>query len=225
LDWSIFTDSFTPGEEAFMKGAVLYGTTLGGFIGAGTGGTGGFILGGVGGAGIGAAPGTVAGAIAGGAAGAFEGGVFGGAIGIVGVFGVRSINALAGSLATFSTKRSGGSSCPSNRTGPSKANPIEGKPRGGSGLKVDQIKPLRNSQGKIIKEFPGGAQAHGFNDIIDNYAGSSKSFTLRKDVELYQLKGSLNGVPGRFEWIVDKGRVTHRMFVPGGRIHGYSIVP
>ena len=41
--------------------------------------------------------------------------------------------------------------------------------------------------------------------------------------ELYQLEGSLNGVSGVFEWIVDsrpeKG-VTHRLFIKDGTITG-----
>ena len=39
---------------------------------------------------------------------------------------------------------------------------------------------------------------------------------------LHQLEGSLNGVSGRFEWIVDPklGGVSHRMFPPNGTING-----
>ena len=40
----------------------------------------------------------------------------------------------------------------------------------------------------------------------------------------YQVNGSLNGTAGRFEWIVDKGNLTHRMFVNSGTINGRSIV-
>ena len=39
-------------------------------------------------------------------------------------------------------------------------------------------------------------------------------------VVLYQIEGSLNGVDGRFEWIIQDGKVTHRMFVKGGTING-----
>ena len=38
---------------------------------------------------------------------------------------------------------------------------------------------------QIIKEFPATAQAHSFNDLVDNYAGYAT---------LYRLEGSLNGV-------------------------------
>jgi filamentous hemagglutinin len=40
-----------------------------------------------------------------------------------------------------------------------------------------------------------------------------------------RLEGSLNGVAGRFEWIIEKGAVTHRMFVGGGTVTGVPIVP
>jgi filamentous hemagglutinin len=62
---------------------------------------------------------------------------------------------------------------------------------------------------------------HAFNDIVDNYAGMATK-TPVKNGTLYQLEGSLNGVPGRFEWIIDSstgrypGEVSHRMFVPSG---------
>ena len=44
---------------------------------------------------------------------------------------------------------------------------------------------------------------------------------------LHQLEGSLNGVSGRFEWIVDPklGGVSHRMFVPNGTINGIPSKP
>lgn len=41
---------------------------------------------------------------------------------------------------------------------------------------------------------------------------------------LYQIKGSMGNVDGRFEFIVDGGLLTHRMFVPGGAINGRPIV-
>ena len=44
------------------------------------------------------------------------------------------------------------------------------------------------------------------------YAGASK---------VYQLKGSLNGVSGKFEWVdPNLGGVSHRMFLPNGTING-----
>ena len=65
---------------------------------------------------------------------------------------------------------------------------------------------------------------HAFNDIIDNYAGDAHKFEINNG-ELYQIEGSLNGVDGRFEWIIQDGRVTHRMFVEGGVITGKPIDP
>lgn len=66
---------------------------------------------------------------------------------------------------------------------------------------------------------------HAFPNIIDNYAGTAKKFSLKgadgKTRELYQVKGSLNGKSGIFEWIIDKERgTTHRRFIPNGTITG-----
>jgi hypothetical protein len=45
-------------------------------------------------------------------------------------------------------------------------------------------------------------------------------------VNLTQVLGEMNGVSGRFEWIVNgSGKLTHQMFVAGGRITGVPIVP
>ncbi len=66
---------------------------------------------------------------------------------------------------------------------------------------------------------------HAFPNIIDNYAGKAKTFPLKgadgKTRKLYQIKGSLNGKSGIFEWILDKDKgVTHRRFIPNGKITG-----
>ena len=98
-------------------------------------------------------------------------------------------------------------------------------PRVGSELKKDFVKPVRDAAGRIVKEFPGTPVAHGFPDVVDNFASSGTSFSLRDGVTLYQVDGSMNGVAGRFEWIVDEGAVTHRMFVGGGAVNGVPIVP
>lgn len=42
-------------------------------------------------------------------------------------------------------------------------------------------------------------------------------------VTLVQMPGELNGVPGRFEWILDGDKVTHQMFVRNGTINGIPI--
>lgn len=71
---------------------------------------------------------------------------------------------------------------------------------------------------------------HSFNDIIDNYAGDAKKFEIptkgpggqiSRTSDLYQIEGSLNGKDGIFEWIVDSGNVTHRRFIPNGKITGF----
>ena len=101
--------------------------------------------------------------------------------------------------------------------------------RKGSALKVDEIKPItqinpKTRRPEIIKEFPATAQSHGFNDLIDNYAGYATKSLIRNG-SLYQLKGTLNGVQGRFEWIIQDGYVTHRMFVQDGTMNGVPIKP
>ncbi len=89
------------------------------------------------------------------------------------------------------------------------ANPVLGKPRAGSALKSDP--------------------QHAFPDLVDNFATDAQRFTIPtrgpggqvvRQSELLQVEGSLNGREGVFEWIVDQGQVTHRRFIPGGRVTG-----
>jgi len=42
---------------------------------------------------------------------------------------------------------------------------------------------------------------------------------------LIQTPGQVNGIAGRFEWIVDGEKLTHQMFVRGGTINGIPIKP
>ena len=42
---------------------------------------------------------------------------------------------------------------------------------------------------------------------------------------LIQLRGEVDGIAGRFEWILDGGNLTHQMFVRGGTINGVPIKP
>ena len=42
---------------------------------------------------------------------------------------------------------------------------------------------------------------------------------------LIQAPGNVNGIPGRFEWIVEGDTLTHQMFVKNGTINGVPIRP
>lgn len=108
--------------------------------------------------------------------------------------------------------------------------PVE-LPGGGKGV-IDGPKAIDNSViGKprvgSANKLPDGQ--HGFDDIIDNYAGDAAKFEIPtkgpggevvRVSELRQIEGSNNGVGGVFEWIVDEGNVTHRRFIPGGQVTG-----
>ncbi len=89
-------------------------------------------------------------------------------------------------------------------------NSVIGKPRVGSANKTDPT--------------------HRFNDIIDNYAGDATKFNIPtkgpggqvvRTSELRQIEGGLNGRDGVFEWVIDQGNVTHRRFIPGGKVTGF----
>ena len=88
-------------------------------------------------------------------------------------------------------------------------NPILEKPRVGSALKSDPH--------------------HAFPNLIDNFASDAQRFTIPtrgpggkvvRQSELLQVEGSLSGRQGVFEWIIDQEQVTHRRFIPGGRVTG-----
>jgi hypothetical protein len=63
------------------------------------------------------------------------------------------------------------------------------------------------------------------DDIADN--GTVSSITGGDGVQrlLIQAPGEVNGVAGRFEWILEGDRITHEMFVRGGTINGIPIKP
>ena len=66
---------------------------------------------------------------------------------------------------------------------------------------------------------------HFFSKIADNYMNQASKFTIRGGDgvyrSLYQIEGSLRGRSGIFEWIVDGGgKLTHRVFIPGGKVTG-----
>jgi filamentous hemagglutinin len=104
------------------------------------------------------------------------------------------------------------------------ARPVAALPRTGSALRADRSKNLPLPGGGS-REFAQAPLAHGFPDVVDNYAGTGSKFILPDGAVLYQVSGSLAGVAGRFEWIVEKGAVTHRMFVENGSINGDPIKP
>lgn len=119
-----------------------------------------------------------------------------------------------------------------NQCGPGEqalSNPVLDSPRGGSALKQDIPKPEllegTNYGRPMIRELGPKAKGHGWPDIIDNFANSATEFELNRGAKLYQIEGSLNGIAGRFEWITQYGKVTHRQFVPGGTITGIPIKP
>ena len=66
--------------------------------------------------------------------------------------------------------------------------------------------------------------------VVDDIASNGSVFrTVDGDGvtrTLVQAPGELNGLAGRFEWIVDDaGSLTHQMFVKGGSINGVPIKP
>jgi hypothetical protein len=65
--------------------------------------------------------------------------------------------------------------------------------------------------------------------VVDDIAEQASVFTLvggdGKQRALIQMPGSVNGVSGRFEWILDGDRVTHQLFVRNGKINGVPIKP
>lgn len=92
------------------------------------------------------------------------------------------------------------------------------KPKVTSTIKNEVIDLPRT--GSALKTDP----YHAFPNIVDNYVGYATKGPISNGT-LYQLQGSLNGVEGRFEWIVQNQQVTHRMFVKGGTINGIQIMP
>jgi RHS repeat-associated protein len=87
---------------------------------------------------------------------------------------------------------------------------IEGADAVGSALKAD---PYHRSASFAT----GGISSGGRVFSLANRTGR---------VTLTQMVGEMNGVPGRFEWIVDaEGNLTHELFVEGGRITGIPIKP
>ena len=65
--------------------------------------------------------------------------------------------------------------------------------------------------------------------VVDDIASRGTVFRITGgdgvDRTLIQMPGEVNGIPGRFEWIVDGSQLTHTMFVKNGTINGIPIKP
>ncbi|MFW0786625.1 hypothetical protein AAFP35_19190 [Gordonia sp. CPCC 206044] len=100
---------------------------------------------------------------------------------------------------------------PSKRTPQEAEDIIRDAQRSGSGLKKDT-----NHRAPDL--------------VVDEIGTKGKVFDITGNdgVErtLVQTPGELNGVPGRFEWIIEpNGRVSHQFFVRGGSINGIPNKP
>ena len=71
---------------------------------------------------------------------------------------------------------------------------------------------------------------HAFPNVVDNFAREATRFevptrgsggSIVRTSELFQVEGSLNRLSGVFEWIVDREQITHRRFIPGGKVTGF----
>ncbi|MFI6168905.1 hypothetical protein ACIBCN_19140 [Nocardia sp. NPDC051052] len=82
--------------------------------------------------------------------------------------------------------------------------------RTGSGLKSD----------KYHRSATFAAEDIGTKGIVFDIVGGDGAART-----LVQMPGELNGVTGRFEWILQDGKVTHQMFVKNGTINGKPITP
>jgi hypothetical protein len=65
--------------------------------------------------------------------------------------------------------------------------------------------------------------------VVDDVAQSGSVFDLiggdGVSRTLIQMPGEVNGVAGRFEWILEGQDLTHQFFVRGGTINGTPIKP
>lgn len=100
----------------------------------------------------------------------------------------------------------------------------------GAGSEAPGLSGLPRSGSAALKSTVKQDIQHAFPDIVDNYARDAARFKIPTkgpggevvgESELYQLRGGWQGDEGIFEWIAREGVVTHRRFIPGGRITGY----
>lgn len=66
--------------------------------------------------------------------------------------------------------------------------------------------------------------------VVDDIASNGSVFRIvggdGAQRTLVQMPGEVNGIAGRFEWIVDDvGNLTHQLFVKGGSINGVPVRP
>ena len=111
---------------------------------------------------------------------------------------------------------------------------LEGKDKGFHGevghiQEIGKVSGVENITNDVLESPRTGSalksdQYHAFNDIIDNSASRATKTNLGNNATSYQLDGSLNGTAGRFEWIIQNGQITYRMFVPNGMMNGVPIV-
>ena len=94
--------------------------------------------------------------------------------------------------------------------------------------------PVTNADYKIgssaaWKSLDANDLNHSFTRIVDNYSGTGSRFVIAGGDgvtrSLYQVQGTLNGVSGRFEWLLEGSKIVHRMFIPNGTINGIPIKP
>jgi hypothetical protein len=118
--------------------------------------------------------------------------------------GIKGARAVGGEVveAGIKTEKTTNTTLGLGSTGQTITNDVIGAPRVGSANKTDAY--------------------HSFNDIVDNSVGLATRTDLG-NANLYQLEGSLNGIPGRFEWIIQDGKTTHRLFVENGTMNGVPI--
>lgn len=88
---------------------------------------------------------------------------------------------------------------------------------------------LRNANpvGSALKDDPAHRAAFWMRDEAAD-SGQVSKIVGGDGVQrtLIQMPGEMNGVAGRFEYIVDPaGNLTHEMFVEGGSINGVPIQP
>ncbi|HSR50978.1 MAG TPA: hypothetical protein VLV83_09115 [Acidobacteriota bacterium] len=92
--------------------------------------------------------------------------------------------------------------------------PVLGKPLGGTALeKAANAADVYHSFPVLVDKL--ARYATRFKTPIKGQGGK-----IVRSADLYQLPGAINGKNGIFEWIVDKGVVTHRRFKKGGIVNG-----